>query len=309
LQPITQGNIDTIEYQPGTDLTFNVDLEVRPEVELERVGGFTVMREQPAIGDQQVDEVLQRLRDENALWQPREDATPSAGDMATVEITPLDSATSAEPSKPRQYQIVIGEDQALPAVEDAIRTLKAGEEGEFDVALPEDPEQPDGPTLQHRMHIRMLELKSPQLPEVDDAFASSLGDFDSLDTLRARIREDLGREASREAERAVRGQLVQQIVRSESVRGARIHGAELSRAGDAGPGGCGVRAAPADAHADVAGGGTGAEADAGHGTGGGHGSAARNAGRTGPAHRRHGGAHGPAAGRGHRPAAQERPPR
>lgn len=212
LQPITQGNIDTIEYQPGTDLTFNVDLEVRPEVELERVGGFTVMREQPAIGDQQVDEVLQRLREENAQWEPREDATPSAGDMATVEITPLDGATSAEPSKPRQYQIVIGEDQALPAVEDAIRTLKAGEEGEFDVALPEDSEQPDGPTLQHRMHIRMLELKSPLLPELDDAFASSLGDFDSLDTLRARIREDLAQEASREAERAVRGQLVQQIV-------------------------------------------------------------------------------------------------
>jgi trigger factor len=212
LQPITQGNIDNIEYEPGTDLTFKVELEVRPEVELERVGGFAIVREQPAVADQQVDEVLQRLRDENAVWKPKQEETPVAGDMATVEITPLDDATSAEPSKPRRYQIVIGEGQAVPAVEDAIRTLKAGEDAEFDVALPEDAEQPDSPLRPHRMHISMTELKSPELPELDDAFAASLGDFDSVETLRARVRTDLEAEAAREAERGVRMQLVQQIL-------------------------------------------------------------------------------------------------
>src|SRR5919106_297648 len=40
LQPITEGSVDNIDYQPGTDLTFDVALEVRPEVELERIGGF-----------------------------------------------------------------------------------------------------------------------------------------------------------------------------------------------------------------------------------------------------------------------------
>jgi trigger factor len=212
LQPITQGNIDEINYEPGTDLTFNVELEVRPELELERVGGFAVVREQPAIGEQQVDEVLQRLREENAVWKAKEDATPATGDMATVEITPLDSATSAEPSKPRRYQIVIGEGQAVPAVEDAVRTLKAGEESEFDVALPENAEDPASPTIPHRMHIRMVELKAPEYPELDDEFAAGLGDFDSIDTLRSRIREDLEKEAGREADRGVRMQLVQQII-------------------------------------------------------------------------------------------------
>lgn len=213
LQPITQGSIDNVDYKPGSDLTFNVELEVRPEIELERVGGFAVMREQAAVGDQQVDEVLQRLRDENAMWRTKEDATPVAGDMATVEITPLDDATSAEPAKPRRYQIVIGEGQAVPAVEDAIRTLKAGEEAEFDVdlAATEGGDEADG-TKRHRMHIRLVELKSPELPELDDEFAKGLGEFDDLATLRTRIREDLERESAREAERGVRMQLVQQII-------------------------------------------------------------------------------------------------
>ncbi|HSJ08524.1 MAG TPA: trigger factor [Longimicrobiales bacterium] len=212
LQPITQGNIDNVDYQPGSDLTFNVELEVRPEIELERVGGFAVMREQPAIGQAQVDEVLQRLREENAVWRTKEDATPVAGDMATVEITPLDDATSAEPSKPRRYQIVIGEGQAVPAVEDAVRTLKGGEDAEFDVDLPASADDEAAGTKPHRMHIRMVEVKAPEYPELDDEFAKGLGEFEDLATLRDRIREDLEREAGRESERGVRMQLVQQII-------------------------------------------------------------------------------------------------
>jgi trigger factor len=214
LQPITQGSIDRIDYEPGSDLTFDVELEVRPEIELEQVGGFAVIREQAPVGDEQVEEVLQRLREENAAWQPKEGETPVAGDMASVEITPLDDATSAEPSQPRRYQIIIGEGQALPVVEDAIRTLKSGEEGEFDVALPENPEEPEGAARAHRMRIRMLEVRAPQPPELDDEFAKSLGDFADLATLRVRIREDLEKEAAREAERGIRMQLVQNVVQA-----------------------------------------------------------------------------------------------
>jgi trigger factor len=214
LQPITQGSIDRIDYEPGSDLTFNVELEVRPEIELNQVGGFAVVREQPPVGDDQVDEVLQRLREENAVWKSKEGEAPVTGDMASVEITPLDDATSAEPAKPRQYQIVVGEGQALPAVEDAIRTLKAGDEGEFDVALPENPEEPEGPTRPHRMRVRMLEVKAPEFPELDDEFAKSLGEFEDMGTLRSRIREDLEKEAAREAERGVRMQLVQSVIQT-----------------------------------------------------------------------------------------------
>ncbi|MGH7463628.1 MAG: trigger factor [Longimicrobiales bacterium] len=211
LQPITQGSVDNVNYEPGTDLTFNVELEIRPEIELERVGGFTVVREQTAVSDQQIDEVLQRLREENAVWRTKEDATPLAGDMVTVDITPLDDATEAEPSQPRQYQIVIGEGQAAQAVEDAIITLKPGEAAEFEVDL-HNPEEPTGPTKPHRMHINVVEVKTPEYAPLDDEFAKGLGDFESLAELRARIADDLGRETEREAERGVRLQLMQQII-------------------------------------------------------------------------------------------------
>ena len=211
LQPITQGSIDHIHYEPGSDLVFHVDLEVRPEIELERLGGFTVMRELMPVGEQQVDDVLERLRTEHAAWRTKEEL-PTPGDMATVEITPLDATTPAEQGKPRRYQIVIGEGQALPAVEDALRTLRGGEEAEFEVDLPVNPEEPTGETKPHRMQIRMVEVKAPELPALDDEFAKSVGDFDSLETLRSRVREDLQSEAETETERALRMQLMQHIL-------------------------------------------------------------------------------------------------
>jgi trigger factor len=165
-----------------------------------------VVREQPAVADQQVDEVLERLREEHAVWKAKEDETPATGDMATVEITPLDDVAGAEPSKPRRYQIVIGEGQAVEAVETADRDAEAGEAAEFDVDLPENAEDPSKGTKPHRMHISMIEVKAPEYPELDDEFAKGLGEFDDLDGLRTRIREDLEKEAAREAERGVRMQ-------------------------------------------------------------------------------------------------------
>ncbi|HEX6308084.1 MAG TPA: trigger factor [Longimicrobiales bacterium] len=216
LQPISQGSVENVSYEPGADLTFAVELDVRPEIELERVGGFTVIREQTAITDEQIDQVVQRLREENAVWRTKEEGTPTAGDMTTVEITPLDDAAALEASKPRQYQIVIGEGQAVKAVEDAILTLQPGEAAEFEVDLPENAEDPASPTKPHRMHINLIEVKSPEYPELDDEFARGLGDFDSLAALRERVRDDMTREAEREAERGVRRQLVEHIIQTNA---------------------------------------------------------------------------------------------
>lgn len=213
LQPISQGAIDQIHYHAGSDLTFNVELEVRPDIELERLGGFAIVRETSPVTDAQIDQVIERLREEHAVWHPiPEGEIPLVGDMATVEITPMDDATEIASGETRSYQIVLGEDQAVPQIEEAIRTLKPGDENTFTVELPQNASDPSSPATPHTVHIRMLEAKRAERPEVTDEFAASLGDFESVAVLRDRVRADLIAEAEREAERNVRGQLVAQIV-------------------------------------------------------------------------------------------------
>lgn len=211
LAPITQGSIDRVDYAEGTDLTFDVGFDVRPQLELARVGGFRVRREVRPVADTQIDEVLQRLREEHAVWHPVEAETPLAGDAVVVDITPLEDETGAV-GQPRSYEIVMGEGQAVPAIEDVIRTLAAGAEGEFTVDLPESSEDSAAGTKPHRIRVAVREVKRPELPPLDDAFAQGLGDFESLDVLRDRIRTDLEREAENDAERQVRGQLLGEII-------------------------------------------------------------------------------------------------
>ncbi len=209
LHPITQGSVSKVDYQKGQDLTFQVALEVRPEIELARVGGFRLVRNiQPVLPDQ-VEAVVQRLREQQAVWHPLTDESLADGDMVHVEIT----ARSGEAmGKPRAYQLVLGEKQAVPAIEVVIRSLQPGQEGDFTVNLPEKPDDPSSEEKPHDIHLKMIEAKRPEVPALDDDFARSVGDFASLSDLQARVRSDLEQEAGREAEREVRSRLLQQIV-------------------------------------------------------------------------------------------------
>jgi trigger factor len=206
--PISEASVENLSYEPGSELSFDVEFEVRPEVELSRLGGFTVRAPSSEVADEDVERVIERLREQNASWHARE-GSPSEGDRARVEITPLE-AEGAGPSEPREYEVVLGAGEILESIEEAIRTLETGGEGDFTVSLPEGSEGEE----EHRLHLKLLSAERPELPAADDEFARGLGDFESLDGLRERIRSDLQVEASRESDREVRRQLMQQILES-----------------------------------------------------------------------------------------------
>jgi trigger factor len=212
LQPISQGEVENVDYQPGSALTFDVEFEVRPEIELERIGGFTVQQTKPAITDEEVESVLERVRQQHATWNGVESGTPLDGDRVVVEITPLEGAEAERGGGPRQYEVIIGEEQALPPVEAAIRTLEPGKEEEFALELPDPDAEEEGATREERLRIRLVELSRAELPALDDEFAKSVGAFETVEALRARIRTDLEEEAEGEAERGVRRELLDQIL-------------------------------------------------------------------------------------------------
>jgi trigger factor len=208
MSPISQASVENVDYHPGSDLTFNVEFEVRPEIQLDRLGGFTIQAPASDVDDDDVDRVVHRLREQNATWTPVEEGTPAEGDRAEVEITPLHPGDDERP-EPRRYEVVLGSGEILEDIDAFIRTLQPGEDGETAVALPEGADDDEG---EHRIHLKLLSVSHPELPEADDAFAKEVGDFESLDALRTKIREDLQEEAERESDREVRRQLVHQVL-------------------------------------------------------------------------------------------------
>lgn len=214
LTPISQGKVDNVKYEEGSDLSFDVEFEVRPELELARLHGFTASRPSTAVGDEEVDNVLERLREDRATWQAAEEgAKPDLGNQVVVEITVLsDAGQEAENPEPRAYRFVLGEGQAIPAVEESIMTLSVGQEDEFTVHFPDDFPDEARRGQEQRLRIKLLELRRRQLPEIDDELARSVGDFETLAALRERILSDLREDAERRAEAEVRRQLIDQII-------------------------------------------------------------------------------------------------
>ena len=208
LKVASQPHVHDLKFEEGKPLTFELHVEVRPEINLARVDGFAVSRPDTAVSDEQVTEQIDRLRDQKASLAPVA-GKPAPGDNVVVELaTSDDDGTMPEG---REYRLELGGGQAIPGVEELIMELAPGESAERAVRWPDDfpDEAQRGRTKQVRVLLK--DVKRKTLPDLDDAFARAVGDFDSVEALSAAVREDLEENARRESESAVRSQLIDQI--------------------------------------------------------------------------------------------------
>jgi trigger factor len=214
-QPITQGVVENVHYHPGEDLTFEVHFEVQPTIQITNTAGFTVQRPAAEVTDADVESVIERVRAERGTVRVLEEGVADEGDEVTVEITDLDAEEGSEDADARPFRFTLGERQAIPDIEDAIRTLAPGADGEFNVRYPADFPDEELRGREQRLRIKLNELRRRDLPAMDDAFAQSL-EFESVDALRERIRTDLEAEKQRNSEAAMRAALVEQVLAANS---------------------------------------------------------------------------------------------
>jgi len=210
LEPISEGQVEKVEYKPREDLKFSISFDIQPVIELQRLGGFAVERPKIEVVDEDVDRVLQRLQDQAGVWKPTEETSPQEGNLVTLEIQRLEGGDPVGEARP--YEIVLGAGEAIPDVEAAVRKLEVGKVGDFTVTFPDDfPDEERRGELQH-LRISLEAQKTKELPELDDTFARSVGDFQDVAALTARVREDLEREARDQAESVVRSQLAENLL-------------------------------------------------------------------------------------------------
>jgi len=205
LRPISEGQLEDVSYEPQQDLTFSIAFDVQPQIELGRLGGFVVERPQATITDDHVAEILRNIQQQNGVWTPAEEGMPEVRDLVAVHIRRLDGEADAEG---KDYEFVLGEGQAIPEIEAAIRTLHPGGSGEFTVTFPDDFPDEKRRGEQERVEVTLQGRKVLELPDPDDALARQVGNFETLDELKARIREDLERDAAEQVEGAIRGRLL-----------------------------------------------------------------------------------------------------
>lgn len=210
LELVTQPHAHDVKFGEDQSLSFELHCEVRPTLTLEKLEGFRVMRPTDVVTDEQVQEQIERLRDQRATWTPAE-GKANEGDLVTVLLATEEDGTIPEG---REYRLVMGAGQVIPAIEEIVMTMDPGATVEQSVTWPEDfpDEAQRGKTRQVR--VALTEVKRKSLPALDDAFAREMGDFDSLAAFEKTVREDMAAAAVRDADAAARTQLLDEIVQA-----------------------------------------------------------------------------------------------
>jgi len=217
LKPIADPRVRDLKFEAEKPVTFELVVEVKPDITLGRLGGFKLIRRVPPVTDEMVSHQIEQLRRQRAPWSPLNEP-PRAGDYVQITLAIIETDP---PTEPKRYELVLGEGRALPEVEARIMSLTPGETGDAEVQLPQDFPDPAKRGQRRAARITLHEAKRQELLPLDDAFAREAGDFDSLDALRAAVRRDLELEAARQADADVRRQLLEQIVGANNLEAPR----------------------------------------------------------------------------------------
>jgi trigger factor len=203
--------LDKIGEQP---ISVHVHVEVMPEVTLDQYKGIEASRSVRPVTDADVDSMIEGLREASASLQPVEDRGAELGDTVTVNFHGLFTAEpDAERIEVEDVDVLLGGDGVEQAFTDNLLGARADEEKKFTVKYAEDFTSPGlaGKEVEYTANVTAVRRK--ELPEADDEWARSLGDeFDSIATLREKVREDLQNRSSMESEHRVRSQVIAKLV-------------------------------------------------------------------------------------------------
>ena len=227
LVPVSQPRVIDLHMEKGEPLRFKASFEILPEFKLTPYDDIKVTTIDTNVTDEEVEAALNNLRDRQATFAAvEEDRALADGDFAVVSFkgTPKEGQADAEPgaseaaaAKPvevDEIMVEIGGENTIPEFTANLRGAKPGEQRTFDVKYADDfsDKRLAGKTLTYEVSVKGIKTRT--VPELNDAFAKELSaDFNTLDDLRNRLRENMTAEKEHEAQHQGKDKLVEELVK------------------------------------------------------------------------------------------------
>lgn len=220
LVPLSEPRWEIVSKQRGQDLVFKATFEVKPRVDITDYKGVEITQARPEIGDEHVQNVLDDYANAHArLVTVSEDRGLQEGDIALVDYTCYDNGEAVANGSAQNYLMELKNEAYLPGFVDNLYGLKPGEEKEFEADFPADYSNLDLAGKHVSFKFKLHEIKVRQLPAMDDEFAKTISDFETMDELRAdmlkRMAENVETRTRREAGSRILFQLTSQVKETE----------------------------------------------------------------------------------------------
>ncbi len=214
LRPASMPRVDGLpEGLEKGDLEFTAIIEVYPELDTIDVSGIEIIRPAAEVSEDDIDEMLQTLREQRKEWKPVE-RTAQAGDQVVIEYV-AETDEGRVPAEGKQRLTVIMGESRFDELESAIAEIPAGEQKEVELEFPEHYREPLLVGKKARVELKVDSVAEGSLPEVDEDFIKSFGVADgSEESLQAEIRGNLERELAQATTSIMKMRLIDELVKA-----------------------------------------------------------------------------------------------
>lgn len=208
--PIDQPKVDLdpASLSEGSAVSFTATVSVRPDVQLGSYSDYPFSLEVAEVTDEQVEQVITELREQQGSLRPVDERGVAKGDVVAVKFAGTIDGEPFEGGSADRLPLIVGEDRMIPGWEDNLVGMRIDEEKAFEITFPEDYRVEELRGKQARFEVTLLDLRERVLPEPDDEFARSVGELQTMDELRAEIRDALGKRAEAEGRHAYADRII-----------------------------------------------------------------------------------------------------
>lgn len=219
LEIIERPNVEVVKFELNEPLVFKATVPVRPEVEFK--GSYTELSAQAPkveLDPEAVTKKLEEMREQKATRETVDKAI-EMNDFAVIDFVGKlkDAEEPFAGGTAEDFNAEIAPGRFIDGFVENLVGMKAGDEKDFDVTFPAEYHSEELAGKPATFHVKVKEVKAKKLPELDDAFAASVGDFNTFADLKANVEKELSEEAEDNREMLLRQQLLDQVLEAADV--------------------------------------------------------------------------------------------
>ena len=189
LEIVSHPDIDVKQIEKGKDLIFTAVLQTKPEAELGKYKGIEIKKIEYNVSDEDIEHELGHMQEHNSRLISIEDRPVESGDIATIDFEGFVDGKAFDGGKAEGHDLEIGSNTFIPGFEDQVIGMKIDEEKDINVKFPEEYFSKDLAGKDATFKVKVHEIKKKELPKLDDEFAKDVSEFDTLEELKADIKE------------------------------------------------------------------------------------------------------------------------
>lgn len=217
IEIVSSPQIQDIQLERGKDFVYVVQVAVKPEVKLGEYKGIEYTKADTSVPEEEIDKELERVRELNSRRVPVDGRAAKEGDIVDIDFEGFIDGKDFQGGKAEGYVLTLGSHSFIDTFEDQIAGHSVGDEFDVNVTFPEDYQAADLAGKPAVFKCKLNDIKSKELPDIDDEFASEVSDFETLEEYKEDIRKKFRERKEEEAKNNAETEIVRKLVEASEM--------------------------------------------------------------------------------------------